>query len=158
MVSTEFDPQTGHGMIVLKPNSSATWRFNMMVVASLGIIMFIISMYFFLQGLWLILPFSGIELMFLVWGLYYCLKRSICTEVIIFDKDTVTIERGHHRAENKWEYNRAWSKIFVKPPEYRGHLKRIFIRSYGEELELGAFLNRDDRELFIKSLKHMVYA
>lgn len=158
MVNSEIDSETGNGTIVLKPNCSSTWRFNMMIAGSLGVIMFLISMFFLLQGLWMVLPFSGLELGALIWGLYYVLNKSILTEVITFDGDRVVIERGRYRAEDKWEYQRAWSKIFVKPPEHRGHPKRIFISSSGKELELGAFLNSDDREILIKDLKHLVYA
>lgn len=158
MVTADINPDTGTGMIVLRPNNSSTWRFNMLVVASLAFVAFCISMFFLLQGLWMVLPFSGLEILFLIWALSCCVNNNITTEVITFDNDTVMVERGRRFAENRWEYNRAWSKIFVKQPDYRGHMKKIFIRSHGKELELGSFLNREDRELLIKQLKVLVYA
>jgi len=60
----------------------------------------------------------------------------------------VIIEKGHTHSEHSWEYQRSWAKIFIKTPEHRGHPKRIFIRSHGKELELGAFLNKQDKESF----------
>ncbi len=158
MISTDYNDNTGDGIIVLTPNNSATWRFNLLIVTSLGIILLCMSLYFVLQGLWLILPFSGLEVIALISALYYCVYNNITTEVIIFDGDTVIIERGHHHVEDRYEYNRAWSTIFVRQPKYRGHMKKIFIRSHGREQELGAFLNKADRELFIKSLKHVIYS
>ncbi|MGB5583865.1 MAG: DUF2244 domain-containing protein, partial [Gammaproteobacteria bacterium] len=66
MVYSEFNPDTGNGYIVLRPNNSATWRFNMLVVASLALIGLLISTFFLLQGLWLIAPFSGLEVLLLL--------------------------------------------------------------------------------------------
>lgn len=158
MVKTDFDDATGAGMIVLRPNNSASWRDNVMFTLSLGTIMLVMAVFFFMQGLWMILPFSGLEIGALFAGLYYVTHKNNRTEVIIFDKEKVTIERGHRQVEDTYEYQRAWSTIFVQEPEHRGHLKKIFIRSYGKELELGSFLNKDDREALIRSLKHVVYA
>ena len=157
MVTANINSSTGEGIIILRPNNSASWRFNMAIVTSLAFLAGIISLFFVLQGLWLILPFSGLELVCVYAALFACVNNNIRIEVIIFDKDKVTIERGRRFAESKWEYNRAWSKILVKQPEFRGHMKQIFIRSYGKEQELGAFLNKSDRESLIKNLKHVVY-
>jgi uncharacterized membrane protein len=157
MVQADIDENTGNGTIVLKPNNSASWRFNVMVMTSLAFIAITISVYFLLQGLWLILPFSGLELSSLYLGLYICVRKNATTEVITFRDNIVTIERGRICSEYAWEYQRSWSKIFVKSPEHRGYPKRIFIRSHGKELELGAFLNKQDKENFISRLKNIVY-
>ena len=158
MVQANLDPATGHGTIVLKPNNSESWRVNSLVVASLAFVSGIISLWFLWQGLWMILPFSGLEVVALYIALYVCMCNNIRTEVITFESDRVIVERGKRFVEQKQEYQRAWSKIFVRQPDFRGHLKKIFIRSYGKEDELGAFLNKSDREQLIKALKHAVYS
>ena len=158
MVQTEINQATGNGSIVLTPNNSASWRFNMTVLASLGFILSLISVFFLIQGLWLILPFSGLEILALFSGLYLCVRANASIEVITFRDHVVTVERGHKTIEKSWEYPRSWSKIFVRKPAFRGHPKKIFIRSHGKELELGAFLNNNDKDLLIKKLKHLVYS
>jgi len=158
MVETSINDDTSSAIIVLRPNNSSSWKFNMQVVCSLALIVFCISTYFALQGLWLIFPFAGLEIGVLFYCLYYRLRANINTEVITFDDSTVIIERGCYFAEKSWKYHRMWAKIFVKKPVYRGHPKKIFIRSHGKELELGAFLNKKDKEILIKNLKHIVYA
>lgn len=157
MVYSEFNPVTGNGYIVLKPNNSATWRFNMMVVASLALIGLLISTFFFVQGLWVIAPFSGLELMLLLTCLYLCTRSNIQTEVIKFSPDKVIVEQGRTFAEKSWEYHRTWAKIFVRKPKHRGHPDQIVIRSHGKELELGSFLNKDDKEALVKKLRHIIY-
>lgn len=158
MVETRVNKNTGLSTIVLRPNNSASWQFNLKIVASLALIAFFISSYFALQGLWLVFPFTGLAIGFLLFCLYIRLRANSNTEVITFDKDTVVIERGTYHAEKSWKYHRLWAKIFVKKPDTRGYPKRIFIRSHGKELELGSFLNKKDKELLIKNLKHIIYA
>jgi uncharacterized membrane protein len=157
MVYSEFNPETGNGYIVLKPNNSATWRFNMMVVASLALLGALISTFFLLQGLWLIAPFSGLEVLALLACLYLCARSNIQTEVIKFSPDKVIIEQGRTFAEKTWEYHRTWAKIFVRKNRRIGHPDQVVIRSHGQEVELGSFLNGDDKETLVKKLRNIIY-
>jgi len=157
MVETSTDTNTGLSTIVLRPNNSASWQFNMMIVSSLAFIAFCISTYFALQGLWLIFPFTGLVISALLTCLYLRLRANIRIEVITFDESTVIIERGCYHAEKSWKYHRLWSKILVKRPGTRGRQKQIFIRSHGKELELGSFLNKQDKDILIQNLKSVIY-
>jgi len=157
MVYSEFNPDTGNGIIILKPNNSATWQFNMMIVASLAFIATLISTFFLLQGLWLIAPFSGLEVLALLGCLYLCARSNIQAEVIKFNPDTVIVEQGRTFAEKSWEYHRSWAKILVRKPRHRGHPDQIVIRSHGKELELGAFLNKEDKQTLVKKLRNIIY-
>lgn len=157
MVETSIDKNSGRATIVLRPNNSACWQFNMKIVISLAVIALLISSYFALQGLWLIFPFAGLEVGVLAFCLRLRLRANINTEVITFDESSVRIERGCYRVEKSWKYHRMWAKIFVTEPSIRGRPKQIFIRSHGKELELGSFLNKKDKEILIDDLKHIVY-
>jgi len=158
MVTSELNPATGEKHIVLTPNNSASWKFNMAVWASLAFIAALISAVFLLKGLWPIFPLSGLEILALYAGLHFVAYRNCKTEIITFRDDKVIVEKGRRCSERIWEYQRTWAKIFVKSPAFRGYPKRIFIRSHGKELELGAFLNRQDKEKLIIKLKELVYA
>ena len=158
MVETSINENTGLATIVLRPNNSASWQFNMRIVASLAFIAFCISSYFALHGLWLIFPFTGLGIGFLTICLYLRLQANANTEIITFNQTSVTIERGCYHAEKSWKYHRLWAKIFVKKPIGYGYPKQVFIRSHGKELELGSFLNKKDKDRLIKELKDVIYA
>ena len=158
MVETRKNETTGLTTIILKPNNSSSWQFNMQVLASLSIIILLLAGYFAFQGLWLVFPFAFLVIASVYTCLYLRVSANFKTEVITFDDSTVVVERGSDHAENTWKYHRLWTKIFVKPPLVRGHPKQIFIRSHGKELELGSFLNKKDKEILIKDLKSVVYA
>ncbi len=157
MVETSTDTSTGLSTIVLRPNNSASWQFNVVIVSSLAFIAFCISTFYALQGLWLIFPFAGITVSALLICLYLRLRANIRIEVITFDESTVIIERGCYQAEKSWKYHRLWTKILVKRPGTRGRQKQIFIRSHGKELELGSFLNKQDKDILIQNLKSVIY-
>ncbi|NOQ87636.1 MAG: DUF2244 domain-containing protein [Gammaproteobacteria bacterium] len=158
MVETRINENTGSTIIILKPNNSSSWQFNMQIVASLALIAFFISSYLALHGLWLVIPFAVLEIGFVFICFYLRMRANIKTEVITFDENTVLVERGGYHAEKSWKYHRIWTKIFVKKPATPGYPKQIFIRSHGKELELGSFLNKKDKEILIKDLKTAVYA
>ncbi len=157
MVKAEINQTTKTGTIILSPNNSASWQFNMLVLGSLALITATISIFFLVEGLWLILPVSGLEIFALFTGLYLCVRNSFVTEVITFKNRLLIVERGHRSIENYWEYQRSWAKIFVRNSIFRGHPKKIMIRSHGKELEIGAFLNKNDKEILIKKLRHIIY-
>ncbi len=156
MVETSIDRNTGSATIVLKPNNSSSWQFNMRVVTSLAFIAVLMSGYFALHGFWLIFPFAVLEVAFVFICLYLRMRANIKMEVITFDKTSVLIERGRYHAEKSWTYHRIWTKFFVKKPATHGYPKKIFICSHGRELELGSFLNKKDKEILIKDLKNLV--
>ena len=158
MVETSIDENTGSATIVLKPNNSASWQLNMQIFGALSVILFSVSIYFSLLGLWMIFPFAGLELVVLYYCFYLRVRANNRTEVITFDDSSVVVERGVRQVEKSWKYHRMWTKIFVKKPQFHGHPKKIFIRSHGKELELGSFLNKHDKEILIKKLEHIVYA
>ena len=157
MVETSTDTDTGLSTIVLRPNNSSSWQFNMVIVSSLAFIAFCISTFFALQGIWLVFIFAGLEVSALLICLYLRLRANIRIEVITFDEDTVIIERGRYHAEKSWKYHRLWTKILVKRPGTYGRQKQIFIRSHGKELELGSFLNKQDKDILVQNLKSVIY-
>lgn len=158
MVRSELDSVTGEGHIVLSPNNSASWKFNLVLWAALTFILAVVATGFLLMGLWMIFPFSMLEIVVLYAGLHFVAYNNCKTEVITFRGDRIIIEKGRSSSERIWEYQRTWAKIFVKPPQFRGYPVRIFIRSHGKELELGSFLNEQDKKELISQLKMLVYA
>ena len=158
MVETRINEKDGLAKIILRPNNSASWPSNMKIAGSLAIVAIYTSSLYALQGLWLILPFTALSVIFLFICLYLRARANSRTEIITFDKSTVLVERGRYHAEKCWKYYRLWTKIFVKDPVARGYPKQVFIRSHGKELELGSFLNKKDKEILIKELKNVIYA
>ena len=87
MITSEFDNETRCGRIILRPNRSWTWRANTTFAATLMVVSLSIGIGFTWQGMWVILPFTVLELSILVACLYYCVRRTHQQEVLTFFPD-----------------------------------------------------------------------
>ncbi len=158
MISTNFDHQRRTGRIVLRPNASWTWRANLVLLATLAMTSLVIAGSFLLRGLWMILPYSVLEVSVVGACLYYCVRRTHRQEVITFDPLEVCIERGHRHAEERYVYNRQWSRFLVRRPCHPWYEPTISIRSHGQELAIGDFLNRRDKARLTRELRRIITA
>lgn len=156
MVSADFDRETRTGRIVLTPNRSWSWRSNLLFIAVLGSVCLIIGTAFFLQGLWLILPFSILEVGLVALALYCCARHTHRQEVLTFSEHELRIERGRSRPEKCHVFQRLFARIFVRHPRHPWYPTRIAVRSHGREVEVGDFLSPDDKNRLIAELRHMI--
>lgn len=116
MVETRINEECHLVTIILRPNNSASWQFNMAIVASLAFIAFCISSYVALQGSWLIFSFAGLEISFLFICLYLRMRANIKTEDISFDASTVVIERGRYQEKNPENTLACGQSFLLKNP------------------------------------------
>jgi uncharacterized membrane protein len=138
---------------VVSPNYSMTWRENKIFIASLAVVSFSIAGGFALQGLWLILPFAGLE-MIMLWGiLYWSSLRATRCEVISIDADNVKVEVGRNKMRHLHSFQRAWTRVELYPPARPHWQSRLVMRSKGKELEIGACLNDEERKTLAASIR-----
>lgn len=156
MVSSQIDDVTHTGQIVLTPNASWSWQANLYLLYTLLAISLVIGIAFAFMGAWMILPYSLLELSFLAVCIYICVKKCNRQEVIRVAEHQVTIEKGIRTPNQTWNYHRLWAKFVVKPPKHPWETETITIASHGQELELGSFLNRSDKQQLIADLKRIV--
>jgi uncharacterized membrane protein len=152
MVEASIDERGYTGHIVLKPNLSLSWRTNKRLFLFITMITAFVAGHFIRIGGWMVLPFSGLELLLIGMSTWMFFCRYNTREVIRFTDNTVIIERGKNTAEKTWEYPRHWSQIHIR--EHGAYdIPAVCIRSHGKELELGKFLGYDEKLVFIRLLK-----
>ena len=156
MIEKRIDKANDSATIVLSPNNSSSWRFNMQLTATLAILLIIISGYFALMGLWVVFLFAGLEIFVLVTCQYIRLHANQSTETINIKGNAVTIIRRCYEKTESWKYPRAWAKLLVRQPYFRGYPKRVLLRSHGKEIELGSFLNKKDKNILIRDLRSIL--
>ncbi|MDH5485628.1 MAG: DUF2244 domain-containing protein [Gammaproteobacteria bacterium] len=154
MVTVTLDNKPYNGHIMLEPNLSMSWKNNIHIFMIISILTIIISTYFVLLGGWLVLPFSGLELILIATSSYMFFKHYNRCEVIRFTEDTIIIEQGKYTAEEYSEFQRHWSKIHIqnKGPH---DIPRVSIKSHGIEKEFGTFLGYDEKMALIQTLEEM---
>ena len=157
MVNASLDKQGYTGHILLEPNLSLTWQANKIIFIIITCLTMVIGGYFASIGGWLVLPFSGLELIVIAISVYMFFSRNNHCEVIIFTNNKVIVERGKTMPEKSFEYQRHWSQIYIKEHGLYD-IPKVSIKSHGKETELGAFLGYDEKIQFIDILKNITSA
>lgn len=155
MVSSTVD--TKHNWrIVVRPNRSLTRRQLQLVFLVIAGICLSIASVFAVLGMWPVLPFAGAEVIAVGIGFYLSAVSGRETEVVSVNSDEVAVEKGRNRLTQRWVTQRAWAQIRLLPPRIRWYPTRLVIRSHGNEVELGAFLNEDERRQLAGKLRDVI--
>ena len=137
---------------IVRCNRSLSWQENKIFILYISVLSFGIAGAFALQGLWLVLPFAGIEIIALTTGLYLCCLRNRHQEVITIDEKVLTIEKGTQQPQEIWKYDRAWANVELQKAKFQGHPSKLFIRAKGKQTEVGKLLTNKERKSLANSL------
>jgi len=156
MIEHDIDSHRGTGRFVLRPQRSATWQQNLLLVAAVAVAALPVAVGWTLVGFWPILPWCGFELGLLTFGLY-CVSRSLLArEVVIVGTDEIVIEAGHRDLERRFRLGRAWASVILQPARRPRYPSRLLVRSHGRAVEFGRFLTDDERRALAADLAGLV--
>jgi uncharacterized membrane protein len=155
MVSSTVDSKH-NWRIVIRPNRSLTRRQLQLTFGIIATVCLSIASVFAVLGMWPVLPFAGAEVLAVGIGFYLSARGGQEEEVVSVDSDKVAVEKGRRPMRRRWELQRAWAKIRLLPPRLRWYPTRLVIRSHGKEVELGGFLNEDERRRLAGELRHAI--
>ncbi len=139
--------------IVLSPNCSITWRELVLFYLFTCLVAIAVGLFFTLQGMWMVLPFSGLEMLALGIGLYLTSRKVYRKEVITLDPDRTRIEKGVQRAVQSWEFKTPWVRIIDEPRDGRNPRRRLAIGMHGAAVEVGSFLADSEKDALAFQLK-----
>ena len=132
--------------IMVMPNRAMPWQHIMMIYLLVSGVTISIAFSFFTQGLTLILPFAGLELLALGVVLYISAWRSNIKEVVNVNEEKIRIEIGRNVPEKIYELDKAWANIVLERSWNNWYPSRLLLRSHGRQLEIGKFLNEQERQ------------
>jgi uncharacterized membrane protein len=156
MVNAELDDGSGYARIVVRPNRAMSWNSNLLFLASVAAPCLAVAGGFAAQGLWLVLPFAGLEILAVAAGLYCCHWRLGRCEVISFHEQSVEVTTGRRRPEAQTSFSRPWARVELQARRPRWYPSRLLIRAQGKELELGAFLCEEEKARLAMELKQIL--
>jgi len=156
MIYADIDTVQETGQIVLAQDVALSWRQNFYFVSVLAIVTLSIGVYFSLQGAWLVLPYAGIEVIFLMSVFVYWYRRSHKIEVIKFDRQKLVLEKGVSHPESIRDFERFWLKAELAHHAHKWYITRVILRCRNESLEIGEFLNSDDKKQLIKHIREIM--
>ena len=141
---------------VLSPNCSISWPELLLFYFLTCLVALAVGLFFTLQGLWLVLPFSGLEMLALGGGLYLTSRKVYRREVITLDPKHTRIEKGVQRIDQSWEFKTPWIRIVDELPDRLSPRRKLTISMYGESVEVGSFLANSEKEALAFQLKDCI--
>ena len=141
---------------VLTPNCSISWRELLLFYLLTCVVALAIGLLFTLQGLWLVLPFSGLEMLALGVGLYLTSRKVYRREVITLDRNCTRIEKGVQRVQQSWEFETPWVRVIDQPQNEHRARRMLALGMSGESVEVGSFLANSEKEALAFQLKDCI--
>jgi uncharacterized membrane protein len=157
VVAVEFDQSHRVATVVMRPNHSWTWRANRLLLLTLMVVSGSVAAAFTLNGLWLILPFTALEMLVLLGCLAYCVRRARRQEVITMTADEVRLQQGHDRPEQEFTYPRFFARFRVDAPPHPWYSMRVALESRGNQHEIGAFLSDAEKRELVRDLRELLH-
>lgn len=131
---------------VIMPNAAMPWRQQILLYSVIAAFSLGVGIGFFFQGLTLVLPFAGLELGALGMALYFSARQGTKKEVIRIRGNTVIVETGMSQPDKTYSFERTWVQVVHKYSSHRWYPSRLLLRSHGKQLEVGRFLNEEERK------------
>lgn len=156
MVAIEQDSARGDLTVVLRPDLALDWRQSLLIFGVFSATSAAVAIAMTAMGYWPVLPFAGLEICLLGWALYASAQRSLAREVIIIRPGRIEVQMGSRRPERWWLFETYWTEVVLLPPVHRWYARRLLLRSRGMELELGRFLQDEERIDLARKLKRLI--
>ena len=156
MVSVSKFDSSDSFRFVLSPNCSISWRELVLFYIFTCVVALAIGVFFTLQGLWLVLPFSGLEMLALGFALYLTSRKVNRKEVITLDQRRTRIEKGVHQIDKSWEFETPWIRLVDEPAGRPGRPRKLAIGSHGNYVEVGDFLDNSEKDRLAFQLKDCI--
>ncbi len=135
--------------IDLAPNKSSSINENLVFFGFLSLLCLTFGIGFFFIGATMILPFAGLEVLALILILRINRKWLNQKQTLHLDKLYVKIEKD----DKEMIFDRFLSKFLV---EENNSKKLLYLKSSNERIEIGSFLNEEEKEELINLLKKKV--
>lgn len=164
MMISACSPDTAEWQIIVQPNRSMSWTQSMWLLAGITVLLLSISTVFALKGLWLILPFAGLEVAALAYCMYRVADSGYLCEVISIGETEIRVEKGRQRRcrstrggpEATCTFPRGWARVLLIEDRGSWYPNKVLIGASGRQVELGAFLVEDEKKDLVEELRRVL--
>ncbi len=156
MVKIDKDKAGSGFRFVLSPNCSISWRELVMFYILTCVVALAIGLFFTFQGFWLVLPFSGLEMLALGLCLYLTSRKVYRQEVITLERERTLIEKGVQQVDQSWEFETPWLRLIDHKSGPRDRHRKLAIGTHGNYVEVGNFLDKSEKDALAFQLKDCI--
>ena len=123
---------------MLLPNRSMSWPAMRNLFLALFACLVGVTLYFGLQGAWLVLPFAGLEIFAVGVAVGYTIRRSADCEIISIQDAEVTVTKTNGSKSSQSTFPRYWTRVCLERGTDRLRRDRLVLGSHGRFVEIGA--------------------
>jgi uncharacterized membrane protein len=156
MVTETHNPEQTSFRFLIRGNCSMTLPSLVTVYGSLAVVSLGVALRVLFLVLWLVLPFTLLELGLLGGILYYLWGRRDDVEVISIADGQIRVEQRDHKGSREWSVPHYWASIELKHSKHRNHPTSLLLRSHGKDEEIGRCLTDEEREKLATELRHAI--
>lgn len=139
--------------LIVTANQSMSWKANLYLAASLGIVCMGVAIAMATYGLWMVIPFAGLEVIFIVACLYWTLKRLSRQEVITVDNEAIKLEWGYNQPDTVVNLPRRWSQLSYHCADSVFEVGELSVAAHGRRYALGNCLNKEEKKALYGELQ-----
>ncbi|MTI01112.1 DUF2244 domain-containing protein [Roseibium sp. RKSG952] len=150
--SDGFDADRPFFSAVLTPHRSLGPNGFLILMLCMGLISFVAGMLFLMIGAWPVFGFFGLDmvLIYLAFRWNYASAKAY-EEVSVSATEIIIRKIGPRKRRQEFRFNPVWVRLSVTRLEDEG-VTRISLFSRGERVDIGDFLNPDDRTSFASAM------
>ena len=141
----------------LRPTRSLSWHSAKLLMLMVSSVSLLIGTVAFFLGFPLVLPFFGLEAAAFCLAFYLVQAGGRIREVVKIEDGFLFFEKGRRVMSCKLAANKRWVKVFFYRPENLMEKSKLCLSYGGKEIELGHFLNDDEKKKFAKVLINAVH-
>lgn len=138
--------------LVVQGNRSMSWRANLWLVAFLAFIVMGIALAMAWMGFWMVIPFAGAEVLFVLGCLHYTLRRLEKKEVITVDRQAIRVEWGYNKPDTHVRLPRQWARLRYQVDDSPFDVGRLSVAAHGRQYLLGQALGRTEKQTLYAEL------
>jgi len=154
LVNSSVPPESQR--IEICPHCSLSVRAAFLFFGGMCAVSFAIAGVMAFRGFWPVLPFSGLEMVFLGWALRVSMERRHHRQTITVTDADVSVELSDRLHSVQHVFPRHWAQVKLRRPESRLHPSRLTIESHGRQCELGNFLTEAERRGLALRLQRLI--
>jgi uncharacterized membrane protein len=145
--------------LVIGPNASLSAGQALGFFAGLSAVCLAIAGGFAWMGLWLILPFAGLELAAVGAALVVVIRRNRYREVLVFEGERLRLEVGRVGAgiENRTEWVRGLTRVILERGPQVCDPTRLVLDCGGQRRIIGRCLTDAERVALARRLKELIH-
>lgn len=123
------------------------------VFLCLGTVTMSIAIGFAAYGLWLVLPYAGLECLALGVAYFWLKKQANDYEIIYLENDQVVLESNFSDVYQKITFNRYWIQISLETT--KTNRVKIYVGSHGNRVEVGRLLPSVKKRQLMNQIKSL---